>query len=90
MVIGPFVKLFELDLFVTREEVGATSSELAVAFIHSWNCAKDERRRFQSYRKVHRNMFNQLRDDVNNEKLLDESIPLRCRGSEEYECKCKS
>lgn len=52
MVTAVFVKLFELYLFVTGEEVGATSSEeLSVTFIHSWNCDKDERRRFQSYRK---------------------------------------
>lgn len=67
MVTGAFVEVFELYLLVTLEEVGVTSSELAVAFVHSWNRDKDERRRFQSYRKVevyYRNMFNQLRHDV--------------------------
>lgn len=50
MVTGVVVKLFELYPFV-REEAGAASSEeLLVSFIHNWNCDKDERRRFQSYK----------------------------------------
>lgn len=59
MVTGVIVKLLELYLFVREEEVSATSSaELLVSFVHNWNCDKDERRRFQSYKnKVYYNAF---------------------------------
>lgn len=51
MVTGVVVKLLELYLFVREEEVSAASSaELLVSFMHNWNCDKDERRRFQSYK----------------------------------------
>lgn len=48
--MGVVVELIELYLFV-RGEVGATNSEEPLgSFIHNWNCDKDERRRFQSYK----------------------------------------
>lgn len=85
MVTGVVVKLFELYLFVRGEEVGATSSEeLLVSFIHNWNCDKDERRRFQSYKNQVYYLYILDRRKKNNG--FQEYVKIQCSERNPYLC----
>lgn len=49
VIEGVFVELTVVSLSVRGEGAGEMSSgELALAFSHSWNCDKEDRRWFQS------------------------------------------